>query len=75
MYAGTDGRKRCRYNPFAYSALKGGGQSAPCPCHFTPETDPVPVPTFHGAVWALGLFWTGMENLAPTGFRSPARPV
>jgi len=75
VYAGTDERKRRRYNPSAYSALKGGEQSTPYYCHFTPETDPVPVPNFHEDVWALGLFWTGTENLAPTGIRSPARPV
>ena len=27
-----------------------------------------------GAVWVSGLFWTDVENLAPTGIRSPDSP-
>jgi hypothetical protein len=27
------------------------------------------------AGWALGSVWTGAENLAPTGIRSPYRPA
>ena len=27
------------------------------------------------AVWATGSVWTGAENLAPTGIRSPCRPA
>jgi hypothetical protein len=34
-----------------------------------------PVPIVQEAGWALGPVWTGAENLAPTGIRSPDRPV
>ena len=40
---------------------------------FTPGKDPVPI--VQEAGWAPGLVWTGAENLAPTGFRSPDRPA
>ena len=33
------------------------------------------VPTVQEAGWAPGPVWTGAENLAPTGIRSPERPV
>ena len=32
-----------------------------------------PVPIVQEAGWAPGPFWTGAENLAPTGIRSPDR--
>jgi len=32
-------------------------------------------PIVQEAVWAPGPVWTGAENLAPTGIRSPDRPV
>ena len=35
------------------------------------EGDPVPIA--YEAGWAPGLVWTGVENLAPTGIRSPDR--
>jgi hypothetical protein len=34
-----------------------------------------PVPIVQEAGWAPGLIWTGAENLAPTGIRSPERPA
>ena len=34
-----------------------------------------PVPTVQEAGWAPGPVWTGAENLAPTGIRSPNRPA
>ena len=34
-----------------------------------------PVPTVQEAGWAPGPVWTGTENLAPTGIRSPDRPA
>ena len=37
--------------------------------HFTPWKDLVPFE--QEASWAPGPFWTGAENLAPTGIRSP----
>jgi len=33
------------------------------------------VPIVYGARWATGPVWTDAENLAPTGIRSPYRPV
>jgi hypothetical protein len=35
--------------------------------------DPVPIVQETG--WAPGPVWTGAENLAPTGIRSPDRPA
>ena len=47
--------------------------SAPRPGRFTPRKDPVPI--VQEAGWAPGPVWTGAENLAPKGIRSPDRPV
>ena len=41
--------------------------------HLTPGKDPVPI--VQEAGWASGPVWTGAENLAPTGIRSPGRPA
>ena len=50
------------------------GWSTPCPGRFTPrEREPVPILYEDG--WAPGPVWTGAENLAPTGIRSPDRPA
>ena len=40
---------------------------------FTPGKDPVPI--VQEAGWAPGPVWTGVENLTPTGIRSPYRPA
>ena len=40
---------------------------------FTPGKDPVPI--VQESEWAPGSVWTGAENLAPTGIRSPDRPA
>ena len=40
---------------------------------FTHGKDPVPI--VQEAGWAPGPVWTGAENLAPTGIRSPDRPA
>jgi len=40
---------------------------------FTPGKDPVPIVQESG--WAPGPVWTGAENLASTGIRSPDRPA
>ena len=40
---------------------------------FTPGKDPVPI--VQEAGWAPGPVWTGAENLAPTGIRSPDHPA
>jgi hypothetical protein len=41
--------------------------------HSTPGKDPVPI--VQQAGWAPGPVWTGAENLASTGIRSPDRPA
>jgi len=41
--------------------------------HLTPGKDPVSI--VQEAGWASGPVWTGAENLAPTGIRSPDRPA
>ena len=43
------------------------------PAAFTPAKDPVPI--VQEAAWVPGPVWTGAENLAPTGIRSPDRPA
>jgi len=43
------------------------------PAAFTPGKEPVPI--VQEAEWAPGPVWTGVENLAPTGVRSPDRPA
>jgi len=40
---------------------------------FTPGKEPVPI--VQEAGWAPGPVWTGAQNLAPTGIRSPYRPA
>ena len=40
---------------------------------FTPGKDPVP--NVQEAGWAPGPVWTGAENLATPGIRSPDRPA
>ena len=41
--------------------------------HLTLGKDPIPIVKEAG--WASGPVWTGAENLAPTGIRSPERPA
>ena len=55
------------------SALYGVGGQRHTPAAFTPEKDPVFIVQVAG--WAPGPIWTGMENFAPTGIRSPDRPA
>ena len=45
----------------------------PRPGRFTSGKDPVPL--VQEAGWAPGSVWTGVENPAPTGIRSPDCPV
>ena len=47
--------------------------STPRSCPFTPGKDPVPI--VQEAGWVPGPVWTGAENLAPIGIRSPDRPA
>ena len=54
-------------------ALDGvGGQRHP-PAALTPGKTRYPL--YKEAGWAPGPVWTGAENLAPTGIRSPDRPA
>jgi hypothetical protein len=55
------------------SAIDGGLWSTPRPDRFTPGKDTVPI--VQEAGWAPGPVWTGAENLAPIGIRSPDRPA
>ena len=50
-----------------------GGLSTPRPGGFTPGKDPLPI--VQEAGWAPWPVWSGSENLAPTGIRSPDRPA
>ena len=52
--------------------MEVGGQRH-APAAFTPGKDPVPI--VQEAGWASGPIWAVEENLAPTGIRSPDRPV
>ena len=55
------------------SALDVKGCSTPRPGRFTPGKEKVPI--VQEAGWAPGPCWTGTENLASTGIRSPDRPA
>jgi len=56
------------------TALEGGeGVSVTPRPLFTPGKDEVPI--VQEAGWAPGPVWTGAENLARTGIRSPDRPA
>jgi hypothetical protein len=53
------------------SALDGGGWSTPRTGRFTPWKYRLSI--VYEAGWAPGPVWTGAENLAPPGIRSPDR--
>ena len=56
------------------TALRGSQGSASRPgCSLPPGEDPVPI--VQEAGWAPWPVWTGAENFAPTGIRSPDRPA
>jgi hypothetical protein len=55
------------------TALEGGEGQRHAPAAFYPGKDPVPI--VQEAVWDPGPVWTGAENLAPAGIRSPDRPT
>ena len=65
--------RRWRYSSAlsSTSALDWGGSSKPCLGRFTPGNEPI----VWEAGWAPGPVWTGAENLASTGIRSPDRPA
>jgi hypothetical protein len=56
------------------TALEGGEGSASRPGLYTPGKDPVPI-VQEAVQWAPGPVWTGAENLAATGIRSPDCPA
>ena len=56
-----------------HGTRRGWGVSVMPRPPFTLGKDPVPI--VQEAGWAPGLVWTGAENLAPTGIRSPDRPA
>jgi len=56
-----------------HGTRRGWGVSVTPRPLFTPEEDQVPILQETG--WAPGPVWTGTENLAPTGIRSPDRPA
>ena len=51
----------------------GVGGQRHAPAAFTPGKDPVPI--LWEAGWASEPVWTGAENLAHTGIRSPDLPA
>jgi hypothetical protein len=55
------------------TALEGVKGQRHAPAAFYPEKDPVSI--VQEAGWAPEPVWTGAENLAPTGIRSPDRPA
>ena len=56
-----------------HGTSRGWGVSVTPRPFFTPGKNPVPI--VQEAGWAPGPVWTGAENLAPTGIRSPDRPA
>jgi hypothetical protein len=56
-----------------HDTRRGSGDSVTPRPLFTPGKDPEPIVQEVG--WALEPVWTGVENLAPTGIRSPNRPA
>jgi hypothetical protein len=53
--------------------MKGVSGQQHAPAALYPGKDPVPI--VQEAGWAPGSVWTGAENLAPKGIRSPDRPA
>ena len=51
-----------------------GGQ-LPTPVVLPPRKRPLPLAPVQEAGWDLGLVWTCMENLIPTGVRTPVLPT
>jgi len=56
-----------------HGTRRGWGVSVTPRPLFTPGKNPVPIVKEAG--WAPGPVWTVVENLVPTGIRSPARPA
>jgi hypothetical protein len=72
-HVGTEAEHRYRFILSSTSALDCGGWLMSRSSPFTPGNNPLPPVSQAG--WATGPVWTGMENLSPTGIRSPDRPV
>jgi hypothetical protein len=72
-HEGPEGEQKFNCTLSLTSALDGGGWSTPRPGRYTPGKDPVP--SVQEAGWTPGPVWTGAENLAPTGIRSPDCPA
>ena len=73
VHEGPKGEYRYSSTLSLTTALDGGRWSTPRPNSVTPGKDPVPI--VQEAGWAPGPVWTGAENLAATGIRSPDRPA
>ena len=61
------------YSIFDLGTRRGWGVSVTPRPHLNPGKDLIPI--VQEAGWASGPVWTGAENLAPTGIRSPDRPA
>jgi len=70
-HAGPEGEKRYSSTLSLTSALDGVGGQRHAPAALAPGKEPVPI--LQEAGWAPGPVWTGVENLATTGIRSPDR--
>jgi hypothetical protein len=72
-HEGQDVEYSCSCTLSLTSALDEGGWLTPRPGRFISGNDPVPI--VQEAGWAPGPVWTGAENLAPTGIRTPDHPA
>lgn len=58
--------------PIFKPGIRVGGCLRQCLSHFTPREKETWYPLYK---WASGLVWIGLENLAPTGVRTPGHPA
>jgi hypothetical protein len=58
------------FTPWHQKGVRGSVTPRPL---YTSGKDPIPAVQEDG--WASGPVWSGAENLAPTGIRSPGRPA
>lgn len=72
-YGSTEKKQQYNFSLPLTVALYWVGWLMPCPGHFTPKNDPVPI--VHVAGWALKLVWISAENLASMGIRSLEHPT
>ena len=71
-HGGPQGEQRCSSTLFLTSAIEGGEGSASRPCRTLPPGN-TRYPLYRRLGGPQGPVWTGAENLAPTGIRSPDR--